>query len=260
MGGNDLGMAAASFLSAFENSTLLRNEGAGEEQNLEWELRTGRFYQQALLLLYDRSFSLGVRLGAITDLRMAQVRPHSFLRPSVLNDIPQITRNGATASYFLLLIGEYFVKESLGPNPILDLTTSVAPSQLAIRMFAYADVLRTMCIRGRPTTFELIATPNASPDSPDGLTSRSISVHLGLPAGLLICLAVTSNLVCCESVLSVEEVKERGAAIERDILAWRPEVEKDDVLDSAQYVSDIATQELWRHVRFPLFSRRRAQD
>lgn len=121
-----------------------------------------------------------------------------------------------------------------------------------MRCYCYKDVWRSVCTRGRPTLFHLSNTPDpVVPDAPQGpVNRRTLSIHLGLPVGLLLCFADISNLIAEAPTLAPQVVKQRGMEIKRRIETWVPDAQlaMEAGTDSASYVADLASQEMWRHV------------
>lgn len=60
-------------------SVVLAKEN--DEQHLEWANKADRYYQEALVLVHDRSYPLEVRIGAVLDMRLANVRFSLHPRP-----------------------------------------------------------------------------------------------------------------------------------------------------------------------------------
>lgn len=127
---------------------------------------------------------------------------------------------------------------------------------MALRAFAYTDVLHTVCIPRRRTLFAFASLPgdpstpaNApSPISSDE-TDRAVEIHLGLPVGLLLCLAATSNLSAEMGAFPDEVVAAKAQAIEKAIRDWRPLAPDAAALaDSTAYIDELSTAEMWRHV------------
>lgn len=228
------------------------------DQFEEWDAKAARYYQQCLSLLYNPAISLTVRIGAILDMRLAQVS----LSPPVneqrqrraLTTLPilQINRHGAAPTRFLELAGEVFAKQELGDRPHFNFAVNARCEDLALRCYCHKDVWRSVCTRGRSTLFRLSNTPDPlAPDAPQGpVNRRTLSVHLGLPVGLLLCFADTSNLIAEAPTLAPQVVQQQGMEIKRRIETWAPDCQlaMEAATDSASYVADLASQEMWRHV------------
>jgi hypothetical protein len=78
--------------------------------------------------------------------------------------------------------------------------------------------------------------------------------YLGLPTELLLCFAVASTIRDESATLEPDVVKARGERIVRYVRRWTPPLvpEGQDTVDSISHIMNIATMEMWRHVRFPL--------
>ncbi|ORY92565.1 fungal-specific transcription factor domain-domain-containing protein [Leucosporidium creatinivorum] len=229
---NDLGRAAiSSWCSSHYSSVLLKERSSQFE---EWDAKAARYYQQCLSLLYNPSISLTVRIGAILDMRLAQ-----------------INRHGAAPARFLELAGEAFTKQELGDRPQFNFAVNARCEDLAMRCYCYKDVWRSVCTRGRPTLFRLSNSPDPLvPDAPQGpVNRRTLSIHLGLPVGLLIYFADVSNLIAEAPNLAQQVIQQRGMEIKRRIETWVPDAQlaMEAATDSASYVADLASQEMWRH-------------
>lgn len=118
---------------------------------------------------------------------------------------------------------------------------------MALRAFAYTDVLHTVCIPRRRTLFAFTGlpgdpgtpTPGSVPPSTDP-NDRAIETHLGLPVGLLLCLAATSNLSAEMGSFPDEVVAAKAQAIERAIRDWRPlPPDASALADSTAYIDEL---------------------
>lgn len=130
---------------------------------------------------------------------------------------------------------------------------------MALRAFAYTDVLHTICIPRRRTLFAFTSLPGDSatptdvstPNTGDD-TDRAVEIHLGLPVGLLLCLAAISNLSAEMAAFPEEVVALKAHAIEKTIRDWRPLAPDAAALaDSISYLDNLATCEMWRYVSSP---------
>lgn len=134
----------------------------------------------------------------------------------------QLEQFGAAAAYGVLLLGDLFITKSLGPRPLLDVVTPSNTSSIILRAFAYVDVLRTVCLRGRRPIFDFIGAPGfvATPDirpvqhTEDGTGNSDIcSTLMGLPVGLMLCFAATSHLAVDEATM--DPVRSSGVTSRR---------------------------------------------
>lgn len=126
---------------------------------------------------------------------------------------------------------------------------------MALRAFAYTDVLHTVCIPRRRTLFAFTSLPG-DPDTPVNTpspintdeTDRAVEIHLGLPVGLLLCIAATSNLSAEAGAFPDEIVAVKAQAIEKAIRDWRPLApDAAALVDSTAYIDELSTAEMWRH-------------
>ncbi|GAA5950458.1 hypothetical protein JCM21900_004811 [Sporobolomyces salmonicolor] len=163
----------------------------------------------------------------------------------------QFDQWGAAAANAIVLLGEYFVVEELGPQPPLDLTTA---SPL-LSTFAWTDAVRCICIPGRRTVFTFSNMPgDPSPTSPGTVltdmssSASDIQVHLGLPVGLMLCIAAIANFAFEMDALPEEVVKVKAEAIEKAVRGWRPPVpDAQELADGTTFVEKVSTAEMWRH-------------
>ena len=225
----------ASWCSSHYSSVLLKE---GSDQFDEWDAKAARYYQQCLFILYSPSITLWDRVGVLLDMRLAQ-----------------INRHGAAPARFLELAGEAFIKQEMGDRPVINFALTARCEDLAMRIFAYHDVWRTVTSRGRRTLFIL---SDASDPLGIGMTEaetgpvnrRTLSVHLGLPVGLLLCFADIANLCVESATLSPQIVKQRGTDLKSRIERWTPDTKlaMEAAIDSASMIADLAAQEMWRNV------------
>ncbi|GAA6018485.1 hypothetical protein JCM11491_007014 [Sporobolomyces phaffii] len=167
----------------------------------------------------------------------------------------QFDQFGAAAANAILLLMEYFIHESLGSQPALDLSAIRSSVDVLYAAFAWTDCIRCICIPKRRTVFAFSNLPGeTSASSPSTVLadvntseSHSIETHLGLPVGLLLCIAATANLSSEMEALPDEVVKFKGDAIEKAIRNWRPAPLDSGNNDSASYIEKLATAEMWRH-------------
>lgn len=120
--------------------------------------------------------------------------------------------------------------------------TANTPCHRQLQVFAFSN-LPGEASTSSPST--VLADVNTS-------ESHSIETHLGLPVGLLLCIAATANLSAEMEALPDEVVKYKGEAIEKAIRSWRPAPLDSGNNDSAAYIEKLATAEMWRHVRWQL--------
>lgn len=167
-------------------------------------------------------------------------------------------------------------------RPALDLSAIRSSVDVLYAAFAWTDCIRCICIPKRRTvsfpstthgldqTFadsssQVFAFSNlpgeTSASSPSTVLadvntseSHSIETHLGLPVGLLLCIAATANLSAEMEALPDEVVKFKGDAIEKAVRSWRPAPLDSGNNDSAAYIEKLATAEMWRHVSLSALS------
>lgn len=197
-----------------------------------------------------------------------------FVRPL---DDSQLEQHGAAAGNAILLLGDNFITEALGPRPSLDLDALSKPSQVMLRCFAYTDVLRCFAMGDRRTVFNLKGVPGESEHADDSTTiitdpvatsstlcqakgaNASAVTHSpwGLPEGLMLSFAAIANLA--KDIEELEPTpfeydwRPRRNTIEAHIRAWRATTERaatgtgED--DSVKAMDSMITSEMWRHVR-----------
>ncbi|CEQ43216.1 SPOSA6832_05123 [Sporobolomyces salmonicolor] len=186
----------------------------------------------------------------------------------------QFDQWGAAAANAIVLLGEYFVVEELGPQYVCCLSLSSEPlldSQLhfplcrppldlttaspLLSTFAWTDAVRCICIPGRRTVFTFSNMPgDPSPTSPGTVltdvssSASDIQVHLGLPVGLMLCIAAIANFAFEMDALPEEVVKVKAEAIEKAVRGWRPPVpDVQELADGTTFVEKVSTAEMWRH-------------
>ncbi|GAA5884226.1 hypothetical protein JCM3774_005082 [Rhodotorula dairenensis] len=175
----------------------------------------------------------------------------------------QFDQYGAAAANAILLLGEYFINEALGPQPLLDLSAIRDSANVLLTVVAWSDCIRCICIPRRRTLFAFSNLPGEP--APDGCSSTSsasasavvddvssqpydVSAHQGLPVGLMLCVAATANLACEMDALPDEVVKVKAHGIENAVREWKPPPpDAQDLADSAGYVEKVSTSEMWRH-------------
>ncbi|GAA5991835.1 hypothetical protein JCM10908_002228 [Rhodotorula pacifica] len=168
----------------------------------------------------------------------------------------QFDQYGAAAANAILLLGEYFINEALGPQPLLDLSAIRDSANVLLTVVAWSDCIRCICIPRRRTLFAFSNLPGEpSSDSSssavvDDVTSQpyDVTAHQGLPVGLMLCVAATANLACEMDALPDEVVKVKAQGIENAVREWKPPPpDAQDLADSAGYVEKVSTSEMWRH-------------
>ncbi|KAG0658781.1 hypothetical protein C6P46_005646 [Rhodotorula mucilaginosa] len=170
----------------------------------------------------------------------------------------QFDQYGAAAANAILLLGEYFINEALGPQPLLDLSAIRDSANVLLTVVAWSDCIRCICIPRRRTLFAFSNLPgepahsNSSSTSAvvDDVTSQpyDVNAHQGLPVGLMLCVAATANLACEMDALPDEVVRVKAQGIENAVREWKPPPpDAQDLADSAGYVEKVSTSEMWRH-------------
>ncbi|GAA6007590.1 hypothetical protein JCM10207_006396 [Rhodosporidiobolus poonsookiae] len=162
----------------------------------------------------------------------------------------QFDQWGAAAANAIVLLGEYFVNEELGSQPNLDLKTAT----VILSSFAWTDAIRTLCIPGRRTVFNFTHLPgDPDPSQPTKLITdvstiaSEVQVHLGLPVGLMLCLAAIANLSAEMDALPDEVVRVKADAIEKAVRGWRsPVPDAQDLAEGAAFMEKLSTAEMWR--------------
>ncbi|BGP39460.1 hypothetical protein JCM10449v2_003410 [Rhodotorula kratochvilovae] len=169
----------------------------------------------------------------------------------------QFDQWGAAAANAILLLGEYFINEALGSQPAIDFSDMRDPKNVLLSAVAWSDCVRCICIPRRRTIFAFTGLPGEpSATTPEAVVSdvsahsNSIDAHLGLPLGLLLCVAATANLGAEMDALPDEVVRVKAAAIENAVREWKPAPPNiEDLADSAWYIDKLSTAEMWRHAR-----------
>ncbi|GAA5845139.1 hypothetical protein JCM9279_005449 [Rhodotorula babjevae] len=167
----------------------------------------------------------------------------------------QFDQWGAAAANAILLLAELFINEALGSQPSIDLSDMRDPKNVLLSAVAWSDCVRCICIPRRRTIFAFSGLPGEpSPTTPEAVVSdvsshsNSIDAHLGLPLGLLLCVAATANLGAEMDALPDEVVRVKAAAIENAIREWKPAPPNiEDLADSAWYIDKLSSAEMWRH-------------
>ncbi|GAA6057367.1 hypothetical protein JCM3770_005728 [Rhodotorula araucariae] len=167
----------------------------------------------------------------------------------------QFDQWGAAAANAILLLGEYFINEALGSQPTIDFSDMRDPKNVLLSAVAWSDCVRCICVPRRRTIFAFTGLPGEpSATTPEAVVSdvsahsNSIDAHLGLPLGLLLCVAATANLGAEIDALPDEVVRVKAAAIENATREWKPAPPNiEDLADSAWYIDKLSTAEMWRH-------------
>ncbi|SGY23338.1 BQ5605_C019g08927 [Microbotryum silenes-dioicae] len=240
---SSLGKSACLALCLLFRAKTMEDQGSTETRE-RLIAQSNAYFQQAVEHLQTSRIPLEAQLLAVFDLQMYQLEQW-----------------GAAASYAILLLGDYFVSEAMGPKPKIDLHTLSGPSSVLLRSFAYADVLRSVCLRSHPTLFHLVGAPGMPPSEPDSSTSpdppdpivTTEALHLlgGLPMGLMLCLGATSNLAYERPSLDPDEYERRAMLIEVAINDWIPLGSMTD--DAVRRMDDLTTHEMWRQATIIYF-------
>ncbi|SCV71854.1 BQ2448_4548 [Microbotryum intermedium] len=243
---SSLGKSACLALCLLFRAKTMEDQGSTETRE-RLIAQSNAYFQQAVEHLQTSRIPLEAQLLAVFDLQMYQLEQW-----------------GAAASYAILLLGDYFVSEAMGPQPKIDLHTLSGPSSVLLRSFAYADVLRSVCLRSHPTLFHLVGAPGMPPsepcssmntnsnDPPDPIvTSEALHLLGGLPMGLMLCLGAISNLVYERPSFDPDEYQRRARLIEVAINDWVPLASMTD--DAVRRMDDLTTHEMWRQATIIYF-------
>lgn len=166
----------------------------------------------------------------------------------------QFDSAGSAAAISVIRLGELFVTTSLGEHPRINFETLTEPEVVPLRCFAYAEVLGAVYTKGRRTIFDIAHLPDADDDAPTpgALPSGDarFETHLGLPVGILLCLAAVSNLSVQLDSLESDVVERRRDMIEAAIRQWRPSrIPGGEGSDSVSFLEEVRISEIWRQVR-----------
>ncbi|KAL7337586.1 cytoplasmic protein [Rhodotorula toruloides] len=167
----------------------------------------------------------------------------------------QFDQFGAAAANAMLLLGEVWINEALGSQPTLDLSAMRDPANALLTAIACTDCLRCISIPGRRTIFSFPDLPgDPSNGTPSAVVSDvsahklNVDTHLGLPVGLLLCVAATTNLSCDMEALPDELVRVKADAIEAAIRGWRPPPPSPhELADPVSFHDKASTAEMWRY-------------
>ncbi|GAA5856196.1 hypothetical protein JCM8547_000814 [Rhodosporidiobolus lusitaniae] len=158
---------------------------------------------------------------------------------------------GAGACHAILLLADFFITESLGPQPTIDFDMPPTALGLLLPPYAWTDVLRSMCVPKKRTLFHYSNLPgDSSFSSSAGWTAppSNIQAHLGFPFPLMLSLAATVNLNAEMDALPDAVVAVKAEAIEQAVRDWRPPPpDGQDSLNSSLWMEKIGTGEMWRH-------------
>lgn len=138
-----------------------------------------------------------------------------------------------------MLVGTCFVHDTVGPNPTIDLSAP-ADKNPFLRLFAYANVLSTLCLGNQRSIFTFVKP----------LPSHRVDLgcHSGLPGGLLILMAETSALAVNMSSLEPQLVEECACRIEDEIKTWRAVDDGSNRVVGVSRLDATVNEEMWRLV------------
>ncbi|KAK4702734.1 hypothetical protein P7C70_g3485, partial [Phenoliferia sp. Uapishka_3] len=191
-------------------------------------------HYQAALRHLDAAVPLEAQMIAVLDLQYLQ-----------------FDRFGSAAAQSIILLGSLFCTSS--GVEVLDFTTLVDPPMFPLRCFAYTEILSHVCSRRR-TIFKIANLPDEdtgrSGERPPPSGDPRLETHLGLPVGLLLCFAATSNLSLEMDTLDPTAVEVRTRRIESAIREWQPRRTPGGALegsDSISHLEELRIFEIWRH-------------
>ncbi|GJN89920.1 hypothetical protein Rhopal_002909-T1 [Rhodotorula paludigena] len=213
----------------------VRPDNDAEEECLR--KKSDGYFHRAIDNLQSQPIPLGAKMLAFLDLH-----EHQFFQV------------GAAASTVLRRLGDTFVEE-LGPRPLLDVVKLDSYDRVLLSMYAWSDCVRTITVPKKRTLFAFTRLPGEpSVDSPGTLVDSvtdfvsPLPSLVGLPVGLMLCFAATSNLSAEMDALPDEVVKAKATAIEKAIRAWHlPTPTAHELADSAYYMETLTNSEMWRH-------------
>lgn len=216
---------------------------SNEEQQARLLAQSNHYFQRALEHL-QTPIPLEAKMVAMLDLQTFQ-----------------FDQFGAAAANAMLLLGEVWINEALGSQPTLDLSAMRDPANALLTAIACTDCLRCISIPGRRTIFSFPDLPgDPSNGTPSAVVSDvsahklNVDTHLGLPVGLLLCVAATTNLSCDMEALPDELVRVKADAIEAAIRGWRPPPPSPhELADPVSFHDKASTAEMWRYVRLSPF-------
>lgn len=222
-----------------ESSDPTSADASNEEQQAHLLAQSNHYFQRALEHL-QTPIPLEAKMVAMLDLQTFQ-----------------FDQFGAAAANAMLLLGEVWINEALGSQPTLDLSAMRDPANALLTAIACTDCLRCISIPGRRTIFSFPDLPgDPSNGTPSAVVSDvsahklNVDTHLGLPVGLLLCVAATTNLSCDMEALPDELVRVKADAIEAAIRGWRPPPPSPhELADPVSFHDKASTAEMWRYVR-----------
>ncbi|BGP38885.1 hypothetical protein JCM10449v2_002823 [Rhodotorula kratochvilovae] len=223
-------------LEARKDCATPLSPGTTEEEEQRLRAKSDEYYQRAMDYLGQQSIALMPKFMALGDLWM-----HQFMMV------------GAEAASFLTLLGEIFAQE-LGPRPVFQHSQIQSAEQAIIAFYAWEDCVRCVTAPRRRPFFTFADLPGEplSASSPALLRDSVKDVPTDMPMlgykplGHLLCIAAIANLSVDMDALPDEVVQAKAGAIERALRGWRPLPPINDI-DSAMYVEQVATCEMWRH-------------
>ncbi|GAA5824128.1 hypothetical protein JCM11251_001532 [Rhodosporidiobolus azoricus] len=160
---------------------------------------------------------------------------------------------GTSAAQAVLFLGESFIRQELGPRPLVSFASEDALSDL-LCPYAWMDTVQSMVTPKRPCIFRFDDLPgNTSAAStmerePWKAEESGFGPHPCLPITFMLCTVATIELDVDRENMSAEEVQRKAGVIERAVRGWRPPSPTvEDLADSGYVVEVMATVEMWRH-------------
>lgn len=137
---------------------------------------------------------------------------------------------------------------------MVNFTTIQDATSILLVPFVWTDVLRSVCILKRRSLFSFASLPGDDPSVPWVCPPSALQAHLGLPFGIMLCLAAIGNLAAEQDSLPDAIVKVKAEAIEKAIYEWcHPTPDTHELADAAGYTESVGTAEMWRFVLFFCF-------
>ncbi|KAI5474225.1 Zn(2)-C6 fungal-type transcription factor [Pseudohyphozyma bogoriensis] len=227
-----LGRASSTALCMLQFLRLPENNNPEAQERIL--AQSNHYFERAIAHLADDALPLESQLNSVIDMHYHQL------------DV-----GGAAAAYAVLLVGETFVVQAMGERPVVDFSRLNGAQSMVLRLYAYIDAFRTLCLGGRRTLFDYIGVPASLAAEDASLEESAILVApwVGLPVHLLLAFAATSNLAVEAPSLPQEVVRNKAAEIEKTIRNWRGTVSPNSgpMRDSIAYLRLLGTQEMWRH-------------